>query len=63
MSKRLEAIAALEDVIARLADAKPIAPLDRRLLAVTTAHAKECVESIEELKRPRRKSPADRGEQ
>lgn len=55
MTARLDAIAALERAIERLTSLEPITALDRRLLVTMLQHARERVESIEELLRKRKR--------
>lgn len=58
ISRKCEALKALESVHARLANPEPLDPLGRRLLLATIEHAHDEVAAIEELKRARRTTKA-----
>ena len=59
-SLKAEALEALAHAIkAAVADA--LTGLELRLLIATLEHAKECVEQIQEVKRPRRKAKTSNG--
>lgn len=55
MSARDEAVRALSHLIARLGGDQPLDTLERRQLTATAAYAREQVDMIQELKRPRRR--------